>query len=218
MTRSPEVILLVLFAAVVTAATFRRAHSRRTAAVQQRDDASEEELAEEDEDLAGIAHAWIDQPIRASEILALRSLGERPPLAGTPPFLAVFTANRTSLPTQFNDVVEFDRLFREMGDDRIGSVFVMLEEDRDQAERFLLAHELDVPALIGPSPALEEQLTDSTDLAPRGPAIMTRRFREQLVILNTGSGRAVVRALLTDSRPPIPLASKRALIERVLRR
>ena len=163
----------------------------------------------DDRDLIGITYEWIDEPLRASEILGLEPVGTCPPPAGIPPFLAVFTANRHSHSTRFNDLVEFDQAFREVGDDRIVSVLLMLERDREQVERFLLAHELELPTLVGASPALESLLTRYED----------RSVPEQMVILSSTTGRTVVRVLLESFRTGfIPLASKKALIEMVLRR
>ena len=164
---------------------------------------------EDDElDLIGITYDWIDDRLRASEILGLETVGRCPPLAEAPPFLAVFTANRRSHSTRFNDLVEFDQAFRELGDGRIASVLLMLERDREQVERFLLAHELELPAVIGASPGLESFLTKYDDGS----------VSEQMVILNSTTGRTVARVLLESFRTGfIPLASKRALIEAVLR-
>lgn len=195
--------LTVLASIVVRAqrARARRADARRRQAPSHGES--------DDGDLIGITYEWIDEPLRASEILVLEPVGRYPPLAGVPPFLAVFTANRRSHSTRFNDLVEFDQAFREIGDGRIASVLLMLERDRQQVERFLLAHELELPALIGASPGLESLLAKHQD----------RSVPEQMVILNSTTGRTVVCVLLESFRTGfIPLASKKALIEMVLRR
>ncbi|MCY3969699.1 MAG: hypothetical protein OXG74_07185 [Acidobacteria bacterium] len=194
---------LTFLASIVVRA--RRARARKANA-RRRPAPSHDE--HDDGDLIGITYEWIDEPLRASEILGLESVGRCPPLAGIPPFLAVFTANRRSHSTRFNDLVEFDQAFREIGDGRIASVLLMLERDREQVERFLLAHELELPALIGASPGLESLFAKHQD----------RSVPEQMVILNSTTGRTVVCVLLESFRTGFtPLASKKALIEMVLR-
>ena len=102
--------------------------------------------------------------------------------------LAVFTANRQSHSADFNDPVEFDRMFRDITGGRIASVLLMFEHDKAQVERFLLTHELDLPALIGASSELERPLTD----------FQGNRHFGQMVVVNTASGRAVVRVLVAN--------------------
>lgn len=192
---------LTVLTGIAVRARARKAYSRRPQAPSHGE--------KDDGDLIGITYEWIDEPLRASEILGLEPVGTCPPPAGIPPFLAACTANRRSHSTRFNDLVEFDHAFREIGDGRIASVLLMLERDREQVERFLLAHELELPALIGASPELESLLTRYED----------RSVPEQMVILNSTTGRTVVRVLLESFRMGfIPLASKKALIEMVLRR
>ncbi len=198
--------LTVLTGIAVRARRARRARARKACSRRPQAPSHGEK---DDGDLIGITYEWIDEPLRTSEILGLEPVGTYPPLVGIPPFLAAFTANRRSHSTRFNDLVEFDQAFRKMGDGRIASVLLMLERDREQVERFLLAHELELPALIGASPGLESLLTRYED----------RSVPEQMVILNSTSGRTVVRVLLESFRMGfIPLASKEALIEMVLRR
>lgn len=203
-----QVVLGLLSLTVLTSIAVRARRARAREADSRRRQAPSQGK-KDDGDLIGITYEWIDEPLRASEILGLEPVSTCPPPAGIPPFLAVFTANRRSHPTRFNDLVEFDQAFREVGDGRIASVLLMLERDREQVERFLLAHELELPALIGASPGLESLLTRYED----------RTVPEQMVILNSTSGRTVVRVLLESFRTGfIPLASKEALIEMVLRR
>ncbi len=160
------------------------------------------------QDLIAVDYEWIDEPLRASEILGLKPVGKHPPLAKVPPFLAVFTANRQSHSADFNDPVEFDRMFRDITGGRIASVLLMLEDDKDQVERFLLAHEIDLPTLIRASSELESLLTD----------FQGNRNFGQMVVANTASGRAVVRVLVANrGLGPVPVASKKALIEKILK-
>ena len=164
---------------------------------------------DEDQDLIAVDYEWIDEPLRASEILGLAPVGRHPPLAEVPPFLAVFTANRQSHSADFNDPVEFDQMFRDISDGRIASVLLILEHDKGQVERFLLAHELDLPALIGASSELESLLAD----------YQGNRHFGQMVVVNTASGRAVVRVLVANrGLGPVPVASKKALVEKILKR
>ena len=160
------------------------------------------------QDLIAVDYEWIDEPLRASEVLGLKTVGRHPPLAEVPPFLAVFTANRQSHSADFNDTVEFDQMFRDISDGRIASVLLMFEHDKGQVERFLLAHELDLPALIGASSGLESLLTD----------FQGNRHFGLMVMVNTASGRAVARVLVANQGlGPVPVASKRALIEKILK-
>ncbi len=159
-------------------------------------------------DLIAVDYEWIDEPLRASEVLGLKTVGRHPPLAEVPPFLAVFTANRQSHSADFNDTVEFDQMFRDISDGRIASVLLMFEHDKGQVERFLLAHELDLPALIGASSGLESLLTD----------FQGNRHFGLMVMVNTASGRAVARVLVANQGlGPVPVASKRALVEKILK-
>ena len=187
------------------------ARSRRVSARQRVPSGPDSDLddGDEDQDLIAVDYQWIDAPLRASEILGLAPVGRRPPLAKVPPLLAVFTANRQSHSADFNDPVEFDQMFRDISDGRIASVLLMFEHDKDHVERFLLAHEIDLPTLIGASSELESLLTDF-----RG-----NRHFGQMVVVNTASGRAVVRVLVANrGLGAVPVASKRALIEKILKR
>ena len=200
-------VLLGLLAVCALIAAIAR--SRRVSTKQRVSSRPDSDLddGDEDQDLIAVDYEWIDEPLRASEILRLAPVGRRPPLAGTPPFLAVFTANRQSHSADFNDPVEFDQIFRDISDGRIASVLLMFEHDKDHVERFLLAHEIDLPTLIGASSELESLLTDF-----RG-----NRHFGQMVVVNTASGRAVVRVLAANrGLGPVPVASKRALIEKIL--
>ena len=200
-------VLLGLLAVCALIAAIAR--SRRVSTKQRVSSRPDSDLddGDEDQDLIAVDYEWIDEPLRASEILRLAPVGRRPPLAGTPPFLAVFTANRQSHSADFNDPVEFDQMFRDISDGRIASVLLMFEHDKDHVERFLLAHEIDLPTLIGASSELESLLTDF-----RG-----NRHFGQMVVVNTASGRAVVRVLAANrGLGPVPVASKRALIEKIL--
>ncbi len=164
---------------------------------------------DEDQDLIAIDYEWIDEPLRASEILGLAPVGRHPPLAKVPPFLAVFTANRQSHSADFNDPVEFDQIFRDISDGRIASVLLIFEHDKGQVERFLLAHEIDLPALIGASSELDSPLTH----------YQGNRHFGQMVVVDTASGRAVVRVLVANrGLGPVPVASKKALVEKILKR
>ncbi|MDE2692051.1 MAG: hypothetical protein OXI49_16225 [Acidobacteriota bacterium] len=203
-----QVVLGLLSFAVLASFVVRARRARARKADARRPQAPSHGESD-DGDLIGITYEWIDEPLRASEILGLEPVGRCPPLTGIPPFLAVFMANRRSHSTRFNDLVEFDQAFHEIGDGRIASVLLMLEHDREQVERFLLAHELELPAMIGAPPGLEGLLAKHQDRSVPG----------QMVILNSTTGRTVVRVLLESFRMGfIPLASKKALIERVLRR